>query len=280
MTEGRNDAVYAMGHSDEERRRLIEQARLHADITRHVLLDSGVEQGMRVLDVGCGVGDVSLLAASIVGPEGAVVGVDTDSPALAVARDRADSAGLGQLAFLEAELRNLAFDEPFDAVVGRFVLMYLGDPTEAVRRLAAHLRPGGIAAFVELQIDFVGGQRASWPEVASYEQQCDWARQTLRQLGVETQMGFKLLPTFRDAGLPAPTMHMHVPLANDADHPGYLWWAHTLRSLLPFMEALDVAGTEEVDVETVADRLRTQVSGTDTLIGWCPVVSAWARTPG
>jgi cyclopropane fatty-acyl-phospholipid synthase-like methyltransferase len=137
MTLIRDDPIYAMGHSEGERRRLVEQAAIYAPSTRHLFADAGIRPGHRVLDAGCGVGDVSLLAASVVGPGGSVVGVDADAEALAVAEARAAQAGLGHVRFVQADLRDVSFEQPFDAVVGRFVLMYLGDPAEGVRRCAA-----------------------------------------------------------------------------------------------------------------------------------------------
>ncbi|MFN2502723.1 MAG: class I SAM-dependent methyltransferase [Acidimicrobiales bacterium] len=277
MTDERADPVYAMGHSDEERQRLIEQALLHADSTRHLLVDAGIQPGMRVLDVGCGAGDVSMLAASLVGGTGTVIGVDIDASAVALARQRAAAAGIGHLEFHQGDFRELRFGQPFDALIGRFVLMYLGDPVAALKQVLASIRPGGIVAFQEFQIVFEDGPRVSWPAVPMYEQQVEWARQTLARLGVETQMGFKLRSTFLDAGLPTPKMQMHIALASSDDDPGYAWWAHTMRSILPFIEALGVATAEMVGVDTLAERLRQQVAACNAVVGWCPVVSASAR---
>jgi tRNA A58 N-methylase Trm61 len=70
------DMAYALGHSDRELERLISQARLYEPFTMQFFRDAGIAEGMHVLDVGCGAGDVSFLAAQIVGPSGQVVGVD------------------------------------------------------------------------------------------------------------------------------------------------------------------------------------------------------------
>lgn len=279
MTVAHDDPSYLPGRSEEEYQRLMEQARLYAGTTRALFVDAGVTTGMRALYIGCGVGDVSFLAASLVGQEGTVVGVDGDRGAVAIARERARSAGLDQVSFIESDVRELRFEDPFDVVVGRFVLMYLRDPADTVRRLLMHLRPGGIVAFEEFQIDFEGGQRASWPEVPLHEQALDWIRETFRSLGVETQMGFKLVRTFREAGLPDPRMRFHVPLSSSSDGPGYLWCAHTLRSVLPFIEGLGLATAETIDVDTLPARLREAVAARDAVVGWAPVVSAWAVKP-
>jgi 2-polyprenyl-3-methyl-5-hydroxy-6-metoxy-1,4-benzoquinol methylase len=57
---------YAPGHASREIDRLIEQGRWFSDLTERLFREAGMAPGMRVLDVGCGVGDVSFLAASLV----------------------------------------------------------------------------------------------------------------------------------------------------------------------------------------------------------------------
>ena len=67
---------YARGYSEGEFKRLESQGRFFHDVTADVLRRAGIVSGMRVLDIGCGVGDVSLLAAEFVGPSGTVLGID------------------------------------------------------------------------------------------------------------------------------------------------------------------------------------------------------------
>jgi ubiquinone/menaquinone biosynthesis C-methylase UbiE len=267
-----------MGHSDGERERLIEQAAIYARPTRHLFEDAGIGPGMRVLDIGCGVGDVSLLAASIVGAKGSVVGVDNDMRSLAVAQERAHRAGFGQVSFQHGDLRDLNFDRPFDAVVGRFVLMYVGDPVDSVRRLARHVQAGGIVAFAEFQFD---GLMRTWPSVPGslHEKALHWTLQTLRAAGVATSMGAALPSTFRDAGLEPADAYVHCPLAGGPGHVAYSFLAHVLRSLLPLMEAFGVATAEDVGAEDFAQRLSAEAIRHNA-IGCCaPVVCAWARRP-
>jgi SAM-dependent methyltransferase len=73
--------------------RLARQATFVRDLTEDVLRRAGVERGMRVLDLGCGNGDTSLLLAKLVGPSGLVVGVDPSLEAIDVAEKRATAAG-------------------------------------------------------------------------------------------------------------------------------------------------------------------------------------------
>lgn len=275
-----DDPIYAMGFSDDERQRLIDQAAIYEQATRHLFADAGLAPGMRVLDVGCGVGDVSLLAASVVGPEGRVVGVDSDERSLSVAEQRARLAGTTQVSFVRADLRHLAFEEPFDAVVGRFVLMYLSHPVDALRRLSRHLRPGGLVAFQEFQFE---GLMRTWPAVpgSEYEKALGWVLETFRAAGVNTNMGSCLPWALRDAGLRPDDAYVHIPLASGPDHRAYSLFASVLQSLLPLIEAFGVATAEEVGVTDYARRLRDESLRHD-VIGCCaPVVSAWASVlPG
>src|SRR5262245_66548185 len=75
-------AAYVMGHNDRERRRLMLQASLLNPFTEQLFRRAGISLGMNVVDIGCGVGDVSLLAARVVGPYGSVTSVDFDNAAL------------------------------------------------------------------------------------------------------------------------------------------------------------------------------------------------------
>jgi len=83
-----------------------------------VLVRAGIVTGMRVLDVGCGVGDVSLLVASLVGPTGSVIGVDSSKESLDRARSRAFQANLKNVEFMESDITGLVLDSPVDASWG------------------------------------------------------------------------------------------------------------------------------------------------------------------
>jgi len=104
--------------------------------------------GDRVLDVGCGSGTTTIVAAQFVAP-GTVVGVDLSGAMLDVGRADADEAGLHNISFRQADAQTHAFDhDAFDAVISRFGIMFFDDPVAAFRNLNAAARPGGRLAFV------------------------------------------------------------------------------------------------------------------------------------
>ena len=94
--------TYVMGATEHERRRLLLQGSILNPLTDRFLRQAGISAGMRVLDLGCGIGDVSLMAARIVGPAGSVTGLDLDSAALDVAQTRAREENLLNVNFEQA----------------------------------------------------------------------------------------------------------------------------------------------------------------------------------
>jgi ubiquinone/menaquinone biosynthesis C-methylase UbiE len=102
-----NQTRYVFGGSADEAARLLQLGELLAPSTRRVLRDAGVGEGMRVLDVGCGPGSVTFLAAELVGPAGSVTGIDRNPAMLAAARAHARATGQRAVSFVQADLAGL-----------------------------------------------------------------------------------------------------------------------------------------------------------------------------
>lgn len=273
--ERQDQDAYAMGHTPDELARLERQAAAFEPITRQLFGQAGFTAGMRVLDIGSGVGDVAFVAASMVGPSGSVVGVDRAAPALASARARAAARGAEHVHFVEADPATAHFDQPFDAAVGRFVLMYQPDAAALLRSVAGHVRSGGIVAFQEY--DFTGAR--TWPEVALVSQCRDWLIKGFAAGGVRTAMGLDLHRTFRAAGLPAPTLRLDAPVTGGAGGPSLQNLAGALRSLLPVLERAHIVTLAELDIDTLPQRLERAVADEDAVVIGPPIMGAFARIP-
>jgi len=265
---------YPLVQTEDEFERLIEQGQFYGELTERVLLAAGIREGMRVLDVGCGAGDVSFLLARLVGPSGSVFGVDRSSAAIGSAQKRASGAGLTNVTFAEKELSSFVASVPFDAVVGRFVLIYQTDPVAVLRHAVSQVRRGGIVAFQET--DCSRWPPARLPGSPLLARVSDWFEQTYMALGAEMQMGMKLPSVFRQAGLPTPHTRVESRLVTEADSPYYRLIAEFVRALLPTMEGLGVAVATEVDVSTLEQRLRAEVRALGTVALTPPLVGAWA----
>jgi SAM-dependent methyltransferase len=277
MSELPSDAVddYALGRSEAETRRLIVQHQLYGPFTRRVLAGAGVTAGMKVLDVGSGAGDVALLVAQLVGPQGEVVGVDMNPEILEVARARVGAAGWANVAFQAGDVMGLALEGHFDAVVGRWVLQYTPDPVAVLRRVAGWLRPGGVVAFQEIDLSI---PPRAYPAGPLHEQVARWTTPPPGAPGPDSLMGLKLFTTFLQAGLAAPQLRRDVPVGGGPGWPGYGYVAGTVRSLLPFLERMGMVRADDVDVDTLEDRLRAEVVGQDGIQLLPAIMGAWART--
>src|SRR5271170_3606688 len=279
------DPGYALSSAAEhEHKRLSRQSDMHEPFTRRLLVRAGIEPGMRVLDVGCGPGDVSFLLSELVGAEGSVVGVERDEQAVATGRRRADEAGLGNVEFVCGDFRDVQLPgAPFDALTGRLVLMYQADPAEAIRSAACHVRPGGVVVFAEMCL-LMGSVRperslVSWPPTPASEQLSEWIHEAFGRLGTQPDMGLRLPATFAQAGLePSPDLDTEVAIAIGEDAIEHT--VDLVRSLLPGILAAGVATEEEVDIDTLAERLRADSGPVGRIGCWPMVVGAFARQPG
>ena len=266
---------YPLGYSEQEARRLADQGALLEDLTEDLLRRAGIVPGMRVLDIGCGVGDVSLLAARLVGAAGNVLGVDRASSSVDTARRRVASLGVTNVQFEQADLATFEGDQEFDAVIGRLVLLYLPNPATVLRRLSRHLRPEGLMAFQEFDMSQVSQEPAS----ELFSQTRRWILAAFAAGGAELDMGTKLYRTFLRAGLPPLSMIAATRIACGPTTAGYEYMARVLRSLLPVIERAGIAEVADIGIDTLADRLRDDAV-THERVSFLPrVVGAWARLP-
>ena len=143
---------YVLGSAPTELQRLIRQSQIISPVTERLLRQTAVKQGMRVLDVGCGAGDVSLLAAEMVGTSGSIVGIDRSPEAIALAKERARHQGFKQAGFYVSSVEDFSPTEAFDLVIGRYVLMYQPRPAVFIRAARSHVRAGGVVAFHEISL--------------------------------------------------------------------------------------------------------------------------------
>ena len=264
--------AYALGHSERELERLARQGKAFEPFTRQLLGQAGICSGMRVLDVGSGAGDSTFLVAELVGQGGEVIGVDREPMAVEWASARARSQRVENVKFLAGDPSAMEFREKFDAVVGRIVLMYYPDPIDAVRRLAQHVRTGGVIAFQEFDLQ----NARSWPSAPTFDRAVGWIRQTLQSTGAQTQLGLELHQVFLAAGLPPPSLRMDALIGGGSQFPFEIL-AATTENMLPILKQLNVVSASEVDCATLAQRMREEVLQTRGVALSPGLIGAWSR---
>lgn len=274
QSENRN---YVLGYSETEYQRLMLQARYLRSYTEKYFRAAGIGQAMSVLDVGAGMGDVSLLAADLVGFGGEVLGIDRDAQALAHARERAAEARCADwVEFQETELEEFSTDRRFDALIGRFILLYLPDPAATIRRLLRFVRPGGIVVFHE--VDFTDSS-SSDPKCAMWDEAYGLISHVFRQAGIPPDFGRRVGKTFLDAGLSFPTLCADVTAGGGKGSFLYPWLAYTLASVKPQLDALGIASPEFPLDSSLTRAIEDAVVESGSQIMGPTLIGAWARKP-
>lgn len=266
---------YALGSDDAEIARLDQQAESIAGATDALLRASGIGPGMRVLDLGTGLGHVAFQVAAIVGPEGSVVGVDLATKLLGLAEARRQAAGLDNVRFIEGDARTARFDEPFDAVVCRLLLFHLPDALDVLRHHRAAVRPGGVMTAIDFDL---GGVRAE-PPVPLMEPAAGWVEAAFRAAGADPRIGARLGPLLRETGLAdVQTFGIQAYFA-PGDPTGPALLAGVVRTLAPQIVARGIATEDEIGLDTFAERLESEVRAAGAVTLTPTVVGAWGRVP-
>lgn len=272
---GKETRGYPLGYSAQETQRFEDQAVRLQDLTEDVLRRAGLRPGMRVLDLGSGAGDVSLLAAKIVGNDGIVLGIEKASSSVEIARRRVAALGVQNVGFEHSGLAEFATDRTFDAIIGRFVLSYVPERAAVLRKLTRHLAVGGIIAALEIDLP----QVSQVPASELFLQARRWVLEAFAAGGAELEMGSCLFATFRQAGLPAPDMIAAQPVVGGPACPGYGELVQALCSLLPVIERNGIAHGEDIGIDTLEQRLRDDATAHDRVLFMSRVVGAWTRLP-
>jgi SAM-dependent methyltransferase len=203
----RADGTYVLAAGERAAYRLRILHELYGPATRRLLIEAGLRRGMRVADIGCGVGMVTAWLAKLVGPEGTVVGIDDSEAQLSEAREQLNGDG-DNVSFHRAGADDVGLPaESFDLVYCRFLLIHLPDPRQALREMRRLLKPNGILACEDGDLTNCGSEPPSaldmFPDL--------WGR-----LGpikrVDFTLGRRLYRMVLEAGFTAPEITFNQPV--------------------------------------------------------------------
>jgi len=272
-TEQRNDEsgpdyVLAVGEAAARRLRVLDE--VFGPHSRELLRRAGLTQGMRVADIGCGSGLVSLWIAAQLGAGGSVTGVDMSGEQLRVAEKNAGAAGLTNVSFQEASAYETKLPRgQFELVYSRFLMCHLTDPAKALSEMRTLLRPDGILVCE----DHDDGGIFSEPQTGAYERLVEISESVNRIRGLDSYIGLKLPRLVREAGFGRP--EVVVKQIAELRGPHKLFWEITLREAAPAILAAGVATQEELD--TVCGEIRAIAEDEATLVMLARVTQVWAR---
>ncbi len=265
---------YLFDYSESEIERLQRQAEMLRPITERLLNSADVGKGMRVLDIGCGAGDVTILIADRVGPTGRVVGIDRDKAVIDAARRRIRELGFSNVDFVQRDLEHYDGTGDFDAAVCRYVLIHQTDPVRFLRATRRLVRKDGILAVHEM--DSTRGIQSN-PRVPLLHRIEVLMQAAFRQLGTAADAGGRLVQLFVDAGMRVPQVFAETIVGSGEDPILLPWFTAALRAVLPRLIATGVVSADEIDIDDWTERLRRAVLESRSQIEFVPQMCAWVR---
>ena len=263
---------YLLGHADAEVQRLLLQARLYEQPTEQALRAAGLEPGMRVLDIGCGPGDVSLIAARLVGTTGRVVGIDASptswrwhvsAPPKTVSPP-SHSSTAASMASSSMNRSTRSSDGSSSCTCPNQSRRCAGSPL---------VRAGGVIAFCDF--DMTAARSVPW--LPTWQTAAEAIATAFRGAGLDPQFGTTLHRLFRQAGLGTPTLTISAPVgtAEDTEHAAYV--ANSWRLLHPVAERLGIVDDRLADLDALQSNLCTEIAAADGMAVLPALITAWTR---
>ena len=265
-------ADYVLGYTSLEQQRLIRQARVLAPLTQRFLRDAGICSGMRVLDIGCGMGDVTVIAAQLVGAAGHVTSIDLDQASIETAQRRAAAFGFENTSFHRADIAEYVSSSPFDAVIGRLVLEFVPDPIAIIKRLYGMLRPGGILALQEPTWKLWLTYSAHLPLRLSVTKA---ARDAFQLGGANTEMEQQLYQGFIASGFHEPQLRVELPVGNSPEFRSLL--PDLFTAVMPNIIAKSLTIGHLGDLNTLKDRLDEELDKQNSFASFVALIGVFGR---
>ena len=269
----RPQAIYTLGHTQEEYERLRMQARAWEVATGRLLDQVGLGPGASCLDAGCGPGETMRAMAERVGSAGRVLGIDADAPLGAMTLAMLHGAGHRQCSFHRQDLSagEPIPGAPFDLVYARLLLFHLSQRVDVLARLWDAVAPGGYLLVQDYDLRNI-----------STLPQLEWVGELLRvwtgafgAAGADVSVGARLPQLFAQAGVGTPdgtdVAGRIEPLAT-----GRVIMEGSFRSVLPTALAHGVT-TEAAAAAALASIDRDATRFPDRPVLWPLLIGAWKR---
>jgi ubiquinone/menaquinone biosynthesis C-methylase UbiE len=266
---GRNEShnyILRGGEQGAERLRLL--ARVTWPTTKALLRKVGLSAGMHCLDIGCGVGAVTLKLAKWVGSSGRVVGIDLDDRCLELARQEAIRQQLSALFRTEpiSELRDI---RAYDLVYSRFLLSHLADRGQAIARFALAARPGGLVIVEDIEF----AAHFSYPACPAFDRYVNLYQQAVQRKGGDPNIGPRLVTLLDDAGLE----HVGVQVVQPTFRKG-IGKRLAQVTMEHIREAVVQAGlVSQSDVDSIIAELSRFARNTRTILSLPRIFQVWGR---
>lgn len=261
MADGESsDQNYVLATGYAGARRLVFLEAVYGPASRSLLQRAGVGPAQRVVDLGCGLGEMTFWMAERVGPVGQSIGVDSSTAQLALARQRTGAVGLHHLSFRQATVHATGLPRAtFDIIFARFLLSHLNRPFEALREVHSLLRPGGM--FVCEDLD--ASATFTVPRSDAYERTIALMLALAERQGADFERGRSLHRLLGEAGFEVLDASSWQPTLLNGE--GKRLWSWTVAEAQASLLDTGIATREEID--QLSRAMDAFDSDTTTMVG-------------
>jgi 2-polyprenyl-3-methyl-5-hydroxy-6-metoxy-1,4-benzoquinol methylase len=267
-----NKHNYIISGGKDGKSRLDVLSRVLCNSTKSLLTAHGLGEGVSFLDVGCGGGNVTLMAAAVAGRKGQATGIDLDSKVLELARQDAETAGATNVRYHELSACDMTWKDWFDMAYSRFLLSHLQRPAEVLQNMVESVKPGG--SIVIEDIYFSG--HFCYPACDAFSDYVRYYKQAAVNNGQNADIGPSLYGMFLDAGITDTGFDVILPAFHSGEGKWMAWL--TLDRIKDTLAEQGIATADEV--ANMLQRLEAFTGDEHTVISMPAIFRVWGTRPG
>jgi SAM-dependent methyltransferase len=265
---------YLLGYSRDEQVRLERQAEEFASDSQWLFDNVGIDDGSRVIEIGCGPRGCLGLLSKRVGRNGSVIGLERNAEEVERARRFVAENRLTNVDVMHGDARATGFPSAaFDVVTARLVLVNVPHPEQIVAEMVRLARPGGVVALHEA--DCIGHQMCD-PPLPAWTRLFQLLNSYAEMNGIDRFIGRRAPRMLRKAGLVDvrvnPLLHVYPP-----GHERRMVLVEFVENVRDRLLGADLIDEGEFDEAMAA--LRRHVEDPDTEVFSAVLIQAWGRTP-
>lgn len=235
-------------------------ANIGEDITRRLIEAGNIKSGMKVLDLGCGDGNVTFMLSKYIGSDGIVVGIDSNENAIKSAIKKSKEYGHSNLYFQVADITQefkIEYSD-FDAIIVRRVLMYLPDSQKAIENSMKYLKPSGLFLVQENNISHTPIGLDSLP---LHNKINGLIKKTLEKENVNSNIGFELHTILSNTGLIVEKIWAEALLCTPNQHTPWAFLAKVLKDRMIAQKVIN--DVSDLELDTIEERLTIERYGSN-----------------
>lgn len=254
---------YVVKVGQEDKERLSIQHQTLAEGTESFLKKINLTHGMKVLVVGCGAGDETVLIANKIGPKGEVTAIDINKDQVKVAQERMALEKLNNVKIEALAINDLdKISEQFDIVYCRMVLVHVPDPIKALNKMLLHVKTHGVLACEEPDISSC----FTAPKSFAFDQHINLLCEFLKRNGCDPDLGSKTYNLFKKIGLSEVKINFSQSAITDRNQK--LATLLSAKNCGPQYIAAQLATKDEVERMIISIE-KEVINNEDLVIGQC-----------